>query len=479
MNYKMIFYSLSKVLFVEAILMLLPIICGLLYNSPSVPYFIITIGLLLLASYIISRSSPINNIIYAKEGFIIVALAWLLLSFFGAIPFYLSGSIPHFIDAFFEAVSGFTTTGASILNDVEVLDHAILFWRSFTHWIGGMGVLVFILAILPLSKNNAMHIMRAEVPGVSVGKLVPKMKNTATILYAIYLGMTILEIILLCLGKMPLFDSILHSFGTAGTGGFGIKNSSIAYYNSAYIDFVIGTFMILFGINFNLIYFALIGKIKEVFKSEELKTYLGIIIVAIILITINVLPIYPSLFEAVRHIYFQVASIITTTGYSTVNYDLWPSFAKTIIIILMFFGACAGSTGGGIKIGRLIILAKQQIAQMKHLVHSRSVHMIKLDNKVVDNETMAGVQIYLTMFFFILFTGTLLISLDGFDFITNFTATLSCISNIGPGLELVGPSANFSIFSDFSKLLMSLIMLAGRLELFPILILFLPRLYKH
>lgn len=478
MNYKMIAYVLSKVLLLEAGLMLLPLMCAIIYQDPSAQAFGITIILLLFSAVTMSHKQPKNTSIFAKEGFVIVALSWILLSIYGALPFIFTGAIPSFIDAFFEVVSGFTTTGASILSDVEALDHGLLFWRSFTHWIGGMGVLVFIMAILPLSKNN-MYIMRAEVPGPSVGKLVPNMRTTAKILYSIYLALTIIEIIVLCVVGMPLFDSILHAFGTAGTGGFGIKNTSIGYYNSTTIDYVIGTFMILFGINFNIFYYIIIGKVKDAFSSEELRTYLGIILISVALISLNILPQYKSLWEAIRYAYFQVASVITTTGYSTTNYDLWPSFAKTIIVLLMFSGACAGSTGGGIKVGRLVVLVKQQFAEIRRMVHPRAVHVLKSEGKIVDREMLIGIQVFLVMYFFILLFGTLAISLDGYDFTTNFTAVLSCISNIGPGLELVGPAANFGFFSNGSKLLLSFIMLAGRLELFPILILFNVNLYKN
>ena len=324
-----------------------------------------------------------------------------------------------------------------------------------------------------------MHIMRAEVPGPSVGKLVPKMRDTAIILYKIYFVMTIIEIVVLCICGMSLFDSILHAFGTAGTGGFGIKNTSIGYYNSTLIDIVIGTFMILFGINFNIFYYILIGKHKDAFGSEELRVYLGIILVSVLLIAYNILPQYGSIVESLRHAYFQVASIITTTGYSTVNYDLWPEFSKTIIVLLMFSGACAGSTGGGIKIGRLITLFKLQLKEIYRMVHPRTVTALRLDGKSVDKDMLIGIQVFFVMYMFILVLGTLVISLDGFDFTTNFTAVLSCVSNIGPGLNLVGPAANFSLFSDFSTFILSFIMLAGRLELFPILILFIPSLYKH
>ena len=449
MNYKMIAYVLSKVLLLEAGLMALPMGYAYLNNEMCASAFLITIIALIACGSVLAFKQPKDTSIYAGEGFIVVALSWVLLSMFGAMPFVLSGAIPNLFDAFFETVSGFTTTGASILSDVEALENGLLFWRSFTHWIGGMGVLVFILAILPLARNNNMHLMRAEVPGPTVGKLVPRMRTTAKILYGIYLIMTVIEIVILCLCGMPLFDSILHSFGTAGTGGFGIKNNSIAYYNSATIDLVIGTFMILFGINFNIFYYVLIGKIKEVLSSEELRCYLMIIAVAVGLIAFNILPNCTSIWNALRHAYFQVASIITTTGYSTVDYDLWPSFSKTIIVLLMFSGACAGSTGGGIKVGRLIILVKQQIAEIKKMVHPRAVHCLTLDSKVVDRSTLTGVQTFIVMYLFVLLLGMLLISLDGYSFTTNFTAVLSCISNIGPGLEMVGPSMNFSIFSNF------------------------------
>lgn len=479
MNYKMVAYVLSKVLLLEAALMALPMGYAFINNEECAIAFLVTVVVLVAVGSLLAFKQPKNTSIYAGEGFIVVALSWVLLSVFGAMPFVLSGAIPNPFDAFFETVSGFTTTGASILSDVEALEGGLLFWRSFTHWIGGMGVLVFILAILPLAQNNNMHLMRAEVPGPSVGKLVPRMRTTAKILYSIYFFMTIIEIIILCLCGMPLFDSILHSFGTAGTGGFGIKNNSIAYYDSATIDFVIGTFMILFGINFNIFYYILIGKIKDAFTSEELRWYLMIIAVAVGLIALNILPNCTSIWNALRYAYFQVSSIITTTGYSTANYDMWPSFSKTIIVLLMFSGACAGSTGGGIKVGRLIILMKQQIAEIKKMVHPRAVHCLTLDGKVVDRSMLTGVQTFIVMYFFVLLLGMLLISLDGYSFTTNFTAVLSCISNIGPGLEAVGPVMNFSIFSNFSKFLLSFIMLAGRLELFPLLILFMPGLYKR
>jgi len=479
MNYKMVRYVLAKVLLLEAALMSLPLLCALIYKSESTGAFLSTIFFTTFFAFVFSVRQPKDTMIQAKEGFVIVAASWIIMSIFGCMPFVFSGAIPNPVNAFFETVSGFTTTGASILSNVEALDHALLFWRSFTHWIGGMGVLVFILAILPLSKKNNMYLMRAESPGPSVGKLVPSMKKTATILYAIYFVMTVIEILVLyffC--DMPMFDSILHSFGTAGTGGFGIKNSSIGYYDSAAVDYVIGTFMLLFGINFNAFFFIMIGKIKDAFAIEEVRAYLGIVIVSVILIAWNILPQYSSFLEAVRYAYFQVASIITTTGYATTDFDLWPSFSKTIIVLLMFCGACAGSTGGGIKVSRIMILVKYQLSEIKRMVNPRRVHVLKSEGKVVDSDVLSGVQGFFAAYMFILLGCTLLISLDGFDFTTNFTAVLSCISNIGPGLGMVGPTCNFSIYSDLSTLLMSFVMLAGRLELFPMLILFNPALYK-
>ena len=463
---------------VEAALLLLPMLAALAYRENTVLAFAVPALLLGLVGTLLARTRPPRTNFYAREGFLIVAVSWIVLSVFGALPFVISGEIPHFIDAFFETVSGFTTTGASILQDVERLSHGMLFWRSFTHWVGGMGVLVFVLAILPKSSDGAIYLMRAEVPGPTVGKLVSKVKLTARILYGIYVVMTVIEIVLLCAGGMPLFDSVVHSFGTAGTGGFGIKNASIAYYDSAYIDGVITVFMILFGINFNLFYFILSGNILRALKSEELRWYLLIILGAILLITANIMPLYGGFFHTLRYAAFQVASIITTTGFSTTDFNLWPAFSHCILLTLMFFGACAGSTGGGIKIARIIMLVKNARYEVLHLFRTRSVKVVKFEGERVDVETGDALYAYLIAYILLFGASVLLLSLQGFDFLTNFSAVAACINNIGPGLSIVGPTGNYSNFSVFNKLLLSFDMLAGRLEIFPMLMLFTPSAWR-
>lgn len=478
MNKKMIAYVLGHIMRVEAALMILPLIVSLYYKEKSGYAFVATILILLALGFAISFKKPKNTVIYAKEGFVIVALSWIILSAFGGLPFFISGEVPNYVDCFFETVSGFTTTGSSILKEVELLSNSMLFWRSFTHWVGGMGVLVFVLAIIPLAEGRSMHLMRAEVPGPTVGKLVPKIRNTSMILYGIYLAMTIIQVILLVVGGMPFFDSLLHTFGTAGTGGFGIKNNSVAFYNSAYIDGVITVFMILFGINFNLYYFIIIGQIRQALKSEELRVYLGVIAISIISITINIVPYYKNALEAFRYASFQVASIITTTGYSTANFDLWPGFSKTILLTLMFTGACAGSTAGGIKIARLVVMYKSAIHHIKSMVHPRYVNSINFEGKPVDNDTLKGINNYFILYMFILFISLLFVSLDGFDFETTFSAVVTCLNNVGPGFAGVGPLSNFSELSNFSKLVLSFNMLVGRLEIFPIVLLFAPSIWK-
>jgi trk system potassium uptake protein TrkH len=479
MNKKMIAYVLGYIMKVEAALMLLPLIVSIYYKEKSGYAFVVAILLLVILGFAISFKKPKNTVIYAKEGFVIVALSWILLSAFGALPFFISGEVTNYIDCFFEAVSGFTTTGSSILKDVEVLSKSLLFWRSFTHWVGGMGVLVFILAIIPLAEGRSMHLMRAEVPGPTVGKLVPKIKNTSMILYGIYLAMTIIQVILLLMGGMPFFDSLLHTFGTAGTGGFGIKNNSVAFYNSAYIDGVITIFMILFGINFNLYYFIIIGQIRQAFKSEELRLYLSVIAISIISITINIVPYYKNVLEAFRYASFQVGSIITTTGYSTANFDLWPEFSKMILLILMFLGACAGSTAGGIKMARLVVMYKSAIHHIKSMLHPRYVNSIHFEGKPVDNDTLKGINNYFILYMLILGMSLLFVSLDGFDFETTFSSVVTCLNNVGPGFGGVGPISNFSELSNFSKLVLSFNMLVGRLEIFPIVLLFAPSIWKR
>ena len=415
---------------------------------------------------------------YAKEGFVTVALSWIILSVMGALPFVINGEIPKFTDALFEIISGFTTTGASILSDVESLSHCSLIWRSFSHWIGGMGVLVFILAILPLAGGgHSMHLLRAESPGPSVGKLVPRLRSTAMILYGIYFFMTLVELIILLIAKMPLFDAICTSFGTAGTGGFGIKNDSIAGYSST-IQIIVTIFMILFGVNFNVYYLFLIKKPKEALKCEELRYYLGIIAFAALFITINIRGYFPSIFEAFRHASFQVGSIITTTGFATEDFNIWPQASKTILVILMFVGACAGSTGGGIKVSRFALLLKTVGKELSHLIHPRIIKIIKFEGKKVEHDVIRSVNVFLITYVMIFAFSVLFICVDGLDLTTNFTAVAATLNNIGPGLELVGPTQNFSLFSNFSKYILMFDMLAGRLELFPMLILFTPATWR-
>lgn len=408
----------------------------------------------------------------------IVALAWLVLSFFGAFLFYLTKEIPHFIDAFFEIVSGFTTTGSSILTDIESLSHPALFWRSFSHWIGGMGILVFVVAFLRDAPGTTMNILKAEMPGPIVGKLVSKTTDTTRLLYILYTIMTILQVILLMLGGMSFFDSLLNTFGTAGTGGFAIKNASIAYYNNAYYDGVITVFMILFGINFNIFYLMAIRKFKEAFKCEEMRWYLLIIAVSVGLITINITSMYHSVIKAFRFASFQVASIITTTGYATADFDKWPLFSKTILVLLMFVGACAGSTGGGMKVSRIVIYIKNAFAEMKHLVHPHSIQSIRFENKPIHASMINNIHTYMVLYFMIFCSSLLIVGLQNIDFTSSFTAVATCLNNVGPGLNLVGPTSNFSSLSDLSKLVLSFDMLAGRLEIFPMLMIFSKTLWK-
>jgi trk system potassium uptake protein TrkH len=415
---------------------------------------------------------------YAREGFIATALCWVVLSVFGALPFVIAGSIPSFIDALFEVVSGFTTTGSSILSEVESMPRCLQFWRSFTHWIGGMGVLVFVMAVLPLTGGSTMYLMKAESPGPSVGKLVPKVKSTAVLLYKMYLGLSILQLIFLLIGRMPLFDSLCTVFGTAGTGGFGIRNDSFAGY-STYLQGVVTVFMILFGVNFNLYYLIVRRRFKEAAQSVEVRTYFAIIAVAVILITINISSMFPSLFQAFHHAAFQVGSIMTTTGFATTDFDLWPSFSKTILVLLMFIGACAGSTGGGIKVSRIVVLFRSILKELDLIVHPHNVRKVKMDGRIVEHAVVRSINVFLVSYLFVFALSVLLISLDNFSFTTNFTAVAATINNIGPGLELVGPTQNFGMFSDFSKLILIFDMLAGRLELFPLLILFSRNTWKR
>ncbi len=473
MNYGMIRYIVGKMLLIEGFLLLFPAFVSFLYGEMEGISFLLTAMLLLLVSFLGSRK-PENTAIYAKEGFLIVALAWVLWSVFGALPFLLSGCILRFEDAFFEVVSGFTTTGSTILRDIEGLPKCMNFWRCLTHWVGGMGVLVFVMAVLPLSNKNSMFLMRAEIPGPTCDKLVPKARTTARILYTMYLGLSVAEVIFLLAGDMNLYQAVIHTFSTAGTGGFSDRNASVAAFNSAYIDGVITVFMLLFGINFNLYFLLLMKNVKGFFKNEELRNYLGIVAAAIVLITINIMNLYGGVLHAFRYAAFQVVSVITTTGFVTANFDLWPEFSKTILLMLMVVGACAGSTGGGMKVSRIMILGRTITKETRQILHPKSVNVVKLDGKRLTNEETHGVYVYTICYFVILCVSVLLVSVDNFDFTTNFTAVLTTLNNVGPGLAKVGPVENFSAFSCFSKIVLSFDMLIGRLEILPIMMLLAP-----
>ncbi len=456
--------------------MVLPTFIAILYGEKSGFSFVITILLCLVIGIPLMKTKKKNNLFFSKEGFVSVALGWVILSIAGALPFYISGEIPSYVDALFEVISGFTTTGSSVLSDVEALSQCMLFWRSFTHWIGGMGILVFILAILPMTGGERIHILRAESPGPSIEKLVPRMKTTAFMLYAIYLGLTVLQIILLLIGNMPLFDAITVTFGTAGTGGFAIKNSSIADY-SIFNQNVITIFMLLFGVNFNIYYLILFRKFKAAVKSEELRFYFLIVFSAIILISFN-LGGLTNFIGSIQVAAFQVASIITTTGFATVDYNSWPTFSKSILVFIMFVGACAGSTGGGIKVSRIVILFKTLKKELSYLIHKRSVKILKFDGNKIEHEVIRSTNVFFVSYMFIFTISVLLVSIDNFDFTTTFTAVAATLNNVGPGLEVVGPIGNYSSFSDFSKLVMMFDMLAGRLEVYPLLLLLSPGTWK-
>ena len=477
MNYSIIIYIIGYILEIEAAFMALPLVTSLIYRETSGYAFLITIILCLALGIPMTYKKSSKKAFYTKEGFVTVALSWIVLSIMGAVPFVISGSIPHPVDALFETVSGFTTTGASILTDVEALPHCILIWRSFTHWIGGMGVLVFILSLLPLTGGYHMNLMKAESPGPSVSKLAPKVQSTAKILYTIYIAITLIQIVFLLIGKMPLFDTLCTAFGTAGTGGFGIKADSMASY-STYLQVVITVFMILFGVNFNVYFFILTKKFAQAFKMEEVRYYFAIIAIAVLIITCNIYHMFGSIPEAFQQAAFQVGSIITTTGYATTDFNLWPEISRTILVLLMFIGACAGSTGGGIKVSRILILCKTVRKELHIFLHPNAVKKIKMDGKAIPHEVVRSTNIFFIVFVLIFSGSVFLIAFDDFDLITNFTAVAATINNIGPGLELVGPNGNFSMFSCFSKLVLTFDMLAGRLEIFPLLLLFVRDTWK-
>ena len=470
----MILNTVGLMLKVEAALLLLPAIAALIYAESCLWSILISAAISLAAGFALTLlSRPKSQVIYAREGFITVALAWVAVSAVGALPFYISREIPSYIDAFFETVSGFTTTGASILTNVEVMSRGLLFWRSFTHWVGGMGVLVFVMALVPSVTDRSIHIMRAEMPGPVVGKLMPRARDTASILYKIYVGMTLAQIVLMWIGGMPLYESIVHAFGTAGTGGFGVKADSIAGY-SPYLQWVITVFMLLFGINFNLYYLLLIRRFRAAAQSSECWYYLGIVGVSIALITANILPMYENFQEALRLSAFQVASIVTTTGYATADFNLWPQFSKAILLLLMIVGACAGSTGGGLKVSRAVMLFKTVGREIRHLLHPRSVNSVRFEGKQVDGATLKGVSSYFALYIICILAICLVLSLEPFDLETNLSATLACFNNIGPGLAAVGPASNYAAYSPLSKLVLSLAMLLGRLEIYPLLLTLIP-----
>ena len=477
MNYRMIAFILSRVLLILAALLLLPLLTALVYGESVLP-FVVTILVTAACGGVLLLFRPRSREIYAREGFTCVGLSWLAMSLLGSLPFVISGDIPRFVDAFFETVSGFTTTGASILNDIESLSRSGLFWRSFTHWIGGMGVLVFLMAVMPMSGERSMHIMRAEVPGPTVGKLVPRAKQTARILYFIYTGFTVAETILLMCGGMSFYEALLHAFATAGTGGFSTRNASIAAFDSAYIEGVIAFFLVLFGMNFNLFYLMLIGRVREAFRSEELHRYFEIILVSIGLIVLGTFR-NDGFLQSLRNGFFLTMTTLSTAGFCTVDYTLWPAYLQTMIVLLMFIGGCAGSTGGGLKLSRVMLFIRTAAADVGRVVNPRRVNRVEMDGKRVTPETTGAVYAYVALVMLILLGCTALVSLDGYDFSTNFTAALSCISNVGPGLGRIGPSGNFAIFSSFSKIVMAITMLFGRLEIYAMLILFIPSTWKR
>ena len=477
MNYSIIKYIMGWILNFTAAFMTLPCFVALFYQEKELWCFAVTMAVCLLLGIPLVLKKSENQSFLAVDGYVAVSLSWIVLSIMGAVPFVLSGYISNPVDALFEVVSGFTTTGASILSDVEVLPRCLLFWRSFTHWIGGMGVLIFILCLLPMTGGSHMNLMKAESPGPSVSRLVPKVQSTAKILYGIYFGMTLVQILILLISGMPAFDAVTMTFGTAGTGGFGIKNSSMADY-TIFQQAVVTVFMILFGVNFNVYFLILMKKAGQAFKCEEVRYYLLIIAVSIGIITVNTVHLYSNVGYAFRHAAFQVASIITTTGYSTTNFDLWPETSRTVLVILMFVGACAGSTGGGIKVSRFVLLAKTVKKELTLALHPNAVMKVKMDGKIVEHEVIRTLNVYIVAYLFLFAASVLMITVDGYDFVTNFTAVAATFNNIGPGLNQVGPTCSFGGFSNFSKLILTFDMLAGRLEIFPLMVLFYKETWK-
>ncbi len=478
MNFSFIRYIIGWILNFQGIFLLVPCLVAAIYGEKSGYAFLITASFCLITGILCTRRKPKNKSFYAKEGFISVALAWVVFSITGAVPFVISGEIPDVFNALFETISGYTTTGATILSDIESLSKCVLFWRSFTHWIGGMGILVFVLCVLPLAGGNNMHLMRAESPGPSVGKLVPRVRLTAMILYGIYAVLTILECILLMCGGMGFFEAITASFGTAGTGGFCVKNSSMADY-SVYLQNVVAVFMVLFGVNFSIYFLLLVRKPKQVLKSEELRTYLAIILLSTVIIGINIRGSFSTIWESLQQAFFQVSSIITTTGFATTDFNTWPTLSKSLLVLLMFIGACAASTGGGLKVSRVIIAWKNIKNQLSSFIHPKSVHIIRMEDKKIENDVVHSVSMYIILYFVVFIVSVLLISIENESFETCFTSVAATLNNVGPGMDAVGPIQNFAFFNPFSKCVFMFTMLAGRLELIPMIILFCPWLWKR
>ncbi len=472
MNKRKIVSFIGRIILIEAALMVLPLLVALYYGDGDAWAFAVTILTALIPGVLMARVRQSDRRLSSRDGYFIVAATWIIISLIGAMPLYMAGGFRSYWSALFEIASGFSTTGASVLAQPELLGHGVLFWRSFTHWIGGMGVLVFVMMVMPMENDNSMHLVRAEVPGPTAGKLVPRMRTTSMILYGIYAAMTMILLVLLLLGGMPLFDSFCMAFGTAGTGGFAVSSAGVAGYHSAYIEVLLGIFMLLFGVNFNVYHLLLLGKIKDALKSEEVKAYLGIVITATVLISINTFSRVTGLGTTVRNAFFQVASIITTSGFATVDFNFWPEFSKHTLVLLMIIGACAGSTGGGFKISRLIILLKAMMAEVRHIITPKAINPVRIDGKPIDKETLNSTRIYAAAYLILICLFTWILSLDGKDLTTNVTAVLSCFNNIGPGLGGVGPMNNFGIYSDWAQVLLSLCMLTGRLEIFPMLLLF-------
>ena len=478
MNFQMIAFIIGRILLVEAAALLVPTLTALICGEELIPY-LVTILLLIAAGMGLGIRKPKRTSVYARDGFAVVALAWIAMSVFGAFPFVISGDIPNYVDAFFETVSGFTTTGATVLTVIEDMSRSGLMWRSFTHWVGGMGVLVFVMAVVPMTDGHNMHLMRAEVPGPTSGKLVSRIGDSARILYGIYIGLSLILFLLLVVGGMPVFDALIHTFSTAGTGGFSNLSLSVGGYNSVYFEIVLGIFMLLFGTNFNLFYFVLMRRFRDILRAEEVRVYLLIVLVAMIGITVDILPLYGSVGTSLRHAFFQTSAIITTTGYATQDFGMWPTFSQSILITLMFTGACAGSTAGGLKIGRLVIMIKAVFADMKRMLHPNAVTAVRYEGRSLSEKEIRGTYQYVSVYVCLYVISCLLLSLEHVDLVTTVTAVITCHNNAGPGLGLVGPAGNYSIFSAPAKLLLALNMLLGRLEIFPVLLLFSPSIWKR